>query len=130
MPGQAYFIPTKSPLSKGCFDTCTTIAEKKTKTIYRQERVIHVPFQFTREKHVIIFFPFHYFLVFFLVDLNPDPELKNIIDKLANFVARNGPEFEKMTKHKQMNNPKFNFLYGGEFFNYYQCKVATEQQRK
>ncbi|XP_022087763.1 calcium homeostasis endoplasmic reticulum protein-like [Acanthaster planci] len=57
-----------------------------------------------------------------------DPELKNIIDKLANFVARNGPEFEKMTKHKQMNNPKFNFLYGGEHFNYYQCKVATEQQ--
>ncbi|XP_071799531.1 calcium homeostasis endoplasmic reticulum protein-like isoform X2 [Asterias amurensis] len=57
-----------------------------------------------------------------------DPELKNIIDKLANFVARNGPEFEKMTKHKQMNNPKFNFLYGGEYFNYYQCKVATEQQ--
>ncbi|KAL3868996.1 hypothetical protein ACJMK2_041734, partial [Sinanodonta woodiana] len=57
-----------------------------------------------------------------------DPELKNIIDKLANFVARNGPEFENMTKQKQKDNPKFSFLYGGEYFNYYQYKVTTEQQ--
>lgn len=59
-----------------------------------------------------------------------DPELKNIIDKLANFVARNGPEFEQMTKHKQKGNPKFVFLYGGEYFNYYQYKVTTEQASK
>ncbi|KAI8521523.1 hypothetical protein Bbelb_012770 [Branchiostoma belcheri] len=57
-----------------------------------------------------------------------DPELRNIIDKLANFVARNGPEFEKMTKQKQKDNPKFKFLFGGEFYNYYQYKVTTEQQ--
>ncbi|XP_068630512.1 calcium homeostasis endoplasmic reticulum protein isoform X2 [Battus philenor] len=56
-----------------------------------------------------------------------DQELRNIIDKLAQFVARNGPEFEKMTKNKQKNNPKFSFLYGGEYFNYYQYKVTTEQ---
>ncbi|KAA5586358.1 hypothetical protein F3H15_37825, partial [Pseudomonas aeruginosa] len=47
-----------------------------------------------------------------------DQDLRNIIDKLAQFVARNGPEFEKMTKNKQKNNPKFSFLYGGEYFNY------------
>ncbi|CAB1314078.1 unnamed protein product [Coregonus sp. 'balchen'] len=29
-----------------------------------------------------------------------DQELKNVIDKLAQFVARNGPEFEKMTMEK------------------------------
>lgn len=56
-----------------------------------------------------------------------DIELRNIIDKLAQFVARNGPEFEQMTKTKQKGNPKFQFLYGGEYFNYYQYKVTTEQ---
>lgn len=56
-----------------------------------------------------------------------DTDLRNIIDKLAQFVARNGPEFEQMTKNKQKGNPKFQFLYGGEFFNYYQYKVTTEQ---
>ena len=59
-----------------------------------------------------------------------DPELKNIIDKLANFVARNGPEFEQMTKQKQKGNPRFSFLYGGDHFNYYQYKVTTEQASK
>ena len=57
----------------------------------------------------------------------PDQELKNIIDKLAQFVARNGPEFEQMTKSKQKENPKFSFLFGGDYFNYYQYKVTTEQ---
>jgi len=57
-------------------------------------------------------------------------ELKNIIDKLANFVARNGPEFEHMTKQKQKDNPKFSFLFCGEYFNYYQYRVTTEQAGK
>ncbi|PIK40312.1 Calcium homeostasis endoplasmic reticulum protein [Apostichopus japonicus] len=56
-----------------------------------------------------------------------DPEVKNIVDKLANFVARNGPEFEKMTKQKQKDNPKFQFLFGGEHFQYYISKVKREQ---
>lgn len=62
--------------------------------------------------------------------LFPDQELKNIIDKLAQFVARNGPEFEQMTKSKQKDNPKFSFLFGGDYFNYYQYKVTTEQASK
>ncbi|XP_035222086.1 calcium homeostasis endoplasmic reticulum protein-like isoform X2 [Stegodyphus dumicola] len=56
-----------------------------------------------------------------------DQELKNIIDKLAQFVARNGPEFEHMTKQKQKDNPKFSFLFGGSYFHYYQYRVTTEQ---
>ena len=40
----------------------------------------------------------------------PDSDQKNIIDKLAQFVARNGPEFENMTKNKQKGNPKFQFF--------------------
>ncbi|XP_031431002.1 calcium homeostasis endoplasmic reticulum protein isoform X2 [Clupea harengus] len=58
-----------------------------------------------------------------------DQELRNVIDKLAQFVARNGPEFEKMTMEKQKDNPKFSFLFGGEFFGYYKYKLAIEQQQ-
>ena len=53
--------------------------------------------------------------------------MRNIIDKLANFVARNGPEFEQMTQQKQKDNPKFQFLFGGEYNGYYKWKVACEQ---
>ncbi|RXN10314.1 calcium homeostasis endoplasmic reticulum isoform X1 [Labeo rohita] len=58
-----------------------------------------------------------------------DQELRNVIDKLAQFVARNGPEFEKMTMEKQKDNPKFSFLFGGEYFGYYKYKLAIEQQQ-
>uniref|UniRef100_A0A672FDX9 Calcium homeostasis endoplasmic reticulum protein n=1 Tax=Salarias fasciatus TaxID=181472 RepID=A0A672FDX9_SALFA len=43
-------------------------------------------------------------------------------------VARNGPEFEKMTMEKQKDNPKFSFLFGGEHFGYYKLRLAAEQQ--
>ena len=56
-----------------------------------------------------------------------DQELRNIIDKLAQFVARNGPEFEHMTKTKQRDNPRFQFLFGGEHYHYYTYKVNAEQ---
>lgn len=56
-----------------------------------------------------------------------DQEIKIIIDKLASFVARNGPEFEHMTMEKQRNNPKFGFLFGGEQNLYYRWKVSSEQ---
>uniref|UniRef100_A0ACB8F198 Uncharacterized protein n=1 Tax=Sphaerodactylus townsendi TaxID=933632 RepID=A0ACB8F198_9SAUR len=56
-------------------------------------------------------------------------ELRNVIDKLAQFVARNGPEFEKMTMEKQKENPKFSFLFGGDFYGYYKYKLALEQQQ-
>lgn len=58
-----------------------------------------------------------------------DQELRNVIDKLAQFVARNGPEFEKMTMEKQKDNVKFSFLFGGEYFTYYKYKLAMEQQQ-
>lgn len=61
--------------------------------------------------------------------LGPDQELRNVIDKLAQFVARNGPEFEKMTMEKQKDNPKFSFLFGGEYFSYYKYRLTMEQQQ-
>ena len=56
-----------------------------------------------------------------------DPDIRNIVDKLATFVARNGPEFERMTMEKQRNNPKFQFLFGGDHHPYYRWKVMAEQ---
>jgi len=32
-----------------------------------------------------------------------------------------------MTKQKQKDNLKFSFLYGGEYYNYYQYKVNSER---
>ena len=58
-----------------------------------------------------------------------DSQLANIIDKLAKFVARNGPEFEQMTKNKQKDNLQFAFLQQhNEYFNYYQFKVMEERR--
>lgn len=58
-----------------------------------------------------------------------DTQLTNIIDKLAEFVARNGSDFEQMTKIKQQNNSKFSFLQNNsEFFNYYQFKVLEARR--
>lgn len=70
-------------------------------------------------------FIFCRFLIFVIVLV--DHELRTIIDKLAVFVARNGPDFEQMTKTKQKDNPKFEFLFGGRHFDYYLRKVSTEQ---
>lgn len=56
-----------------------------------------------------------------------DLSLRNIIDKLAEFVARNGKEFENITKAKQQGNPRFGFLFGGEYNQYYQWRVKAEQ---
>ncbi|KAM7535710.1 hypothetical protein Aperf_G00000101112 [Anoplocephala perfoliata] len=52
-----------------------------------------------------------------------DPQRLAVIDKLAQFVARNGPDFEHMTMEKQYGNPDFSFLFGGEFSDYYKRKV-------
>lgn len=59
-----------------------------------------------------------------------DAETRTIIDKLAEFVARNGPDFESITKKKQLTNPKFGFLYGGAHYNYYKYRVCMEQRSK
>ncbi|XP_054161737.1 splicing factor 3A subunit 1-like [Oppia nitens] len=59
----------------------------------------------------------------------PPPELRNIVDKTASFVARNGPEFESRIQQNEQNNPKFNFLKPGDPYNaYYQhkCKEFRE----
>lgn len=61
----------------------------------------------------------------------PPPEVRNIVDKTASFVARNGPEFESRIRQNELNNPKFNFLNTGDPYNaYYQHKVKEIRDGK
>ncbi|KAA8520996.1 hypothetical protein F0562_011669 [Nyssa sinensis] len=52
-----------------------------------------------------------------------DPELQKRIDKLVEYSAKNGPEFESMIREKQQDNPAYSFLFGGEGHNYYRYKL-------
>lgn len=45
------------------------------------------------------------------------------IDKLAEYAAKNGPDFEKMIREKQQDNPAYNFLFGAEGHGYYRYKL-------
>lgn len=52
-----------------------------------------------------------------------DPELQKRIDKLVEYAAKNGPEFEAMIREKQHDNPEYSFLFGGEGHSYYRYKL-------
>ena len=61
----------------------------------------------------------------------PPPEVRNIVNKTASFVARNGPEFEQRIKQNEINNAKFNFLNVGDPYHaYYQHKVNEIREGK
>ncbi|KAI5727525.1 hypothetical protein M8J77_003331 [Diaphorina citri] len=61
----------------------------------------------------------------------PPPEVRNIVDKTANFVARNGPEFESRIRQNEIGNPKFNFLSPGDPYHaYYQHRVKDIREGK
>lgn len=56
--------------------------------------------------------------------LQPVGDAKEIIDKTATFVARNGPNFEQKILAKEKDNPKFGFLRpGNPYYAYYQQKI-------
>nr|DAD20594.1 TPA_asm: hypothetical protein HUJ06_022057 [Nelumbo nucifera] len=52
-----------------------------------------------------------------------DPELHKRIDKLVEYAAKNGPEFEVMIREKQRDNPDYSFLFGAEGHDYYRYKL-------
>jgi Surp module len=56
-----------------------------------------------------------------------DPEMKKVIDNMAEFVSKNGVEFEKMVRARQKDNPKLSFLHGGPFAAYYDYIVACRR---
>ncbi|XP_043688046.1 calcium homeostasis endoplasmic reticulum protein isoform X2 [Telopea speciosissima] len=53
----------------------------------------------------------------------PEPELHKRIDKLVEYAAKNGPEFESMIRDKQQDNPAYSFLFGAEGHDYYHYKL-------
>uniref|UniRef100_A0A0D6QZE4 Splicing factor 3A subunit 1 n=1 Tax=Araucaria cunninghamii TaxID=56994 RepID=A0A0D6QZE4_ARACU len=62
--------------------------------------------------------------------IHPPPDIRNIVDKTAQFVARNGPEFEKRILANEKNNAKFNFLNPSDPYHaYYQHRVSEFRQQ-
>uniref|UniRef100_A0A915AV04 Calcium homeostasis endoplasmic reticulum protein n=1 Tax=Parascaris univalens TaxID=6257 RepID=A0A915AV04_PARUN len=58
-----------------------------------------------------------------------DEEEQNIIGRLAEFVAKNGAEFEERTREKQYGNPRFAFLFGGQYSDYYRFRLMQELRK-
>ncbi|KAH9605163.1 hypothetical protein KSS87_023018 [Heliosperma pusillum] len=57
--------------------------------------------------------------------IHPPPDIRNIIDKTSQFVAKNGPEFEKRIVASNAGNVKFNFLIASDPYHaYYQHKLS------
>ncbi|PIN24281.1 Splicing factor 3a, subunit 1 [Handroanthus impetiginosus] len=55
----------------------------------------------------------------------PPPDIRNIVDKTAQFVAKNGPEFEKRIIANNEGNAKFNFLRASDPYHaYYQHRLS------
>eukprot|EP00466_Bigelowiella_natans_P017034 jgi/Bigna1/146561/aug1.117_g21269 len=58
----------------------------------------------------------------------PNNELKDRIDKMAEYYIRNGPRFEQMTLMKQGDNPMFQFLKRGNAeHRYYRWRIYSQQ---
>lgn len=70
----------------------------------------------------------------------PPPNVQPIVDKMAEYAANNGEEFEKTVLEKNKNDPRFSFLRpGNEYHAYYATKKllcltklreASERQRE
>ncbi|KAK4258189.1 hypothetical protein QN277_007662 [Acacia crassicarpa] len=57
--------------------------------------------------------------------IHPPPDIRTIVDKTAQFVAKNGPEFEKRIIANNAGNVKFNFLNSSDPYHaYYQHRLA------
>lgn len=52
-----------------------------------------------------------------------DSDLQKRIDKLVEYAAKNGPQFEALMKDKQKENPAYAFLFGAEGHEYYRYRL-------
>ncbi|XP_065869799.1 SURP and G-patch domain-containing protein 1-like protein isoform X6 [Euphorbia lathyris] len=68
------------------------------------------------------------------VDVAPpspgDPTVKNVADKLASFVAKNGRQFENITRQKHPGDTPFKFLFDKSCsdYKYYEFRLAEEER--
>ncbi|XP_058090326.1 probable splicing factor 3A subunit 1 [Magnolia sinica] len=57
--------------------------------------------------------------------IHPPPDVRTIVDKTAQFVAKNGPEFEKRILANNTGNAKFSFLSSSDPYHaYYQHRIS------
>ncbi|KAL6567172.1 hypothetical protein OROGR_000840 [Orobanche gracilis] len=57
--------------------------------------------------------------------IHPPPDIRNIVDKTAQFVAKNGPEFEKRIVANNEGNAKFDFLRApNPYHAYYERRLS------
>ncbi|KAJ5110823.1 Pre-mRNA splicing factor PRP21 like protein-domain-containing protein [Penicillium argentinense] len=55
----------------------------------------------------------------------PPKDIRDIIEKTAGYVVRNGPIFEDRIRQKEKNNPKFSFLTPSDAYNaFYQYRLS------
>lgn len=55
----------------------------------------------------------------------PPKEIKNILEKTAGYVARNGASFEERIREKEKHNPKFSFLsLNDAYYAYYAWRLS------
>ncbi|KAL8542361.1 hypothetical protein ACS0TY_003287 [Phlomoides rotata] len=68
------------------------------------------------------------------VDIAPpspsDPTVKKVADKLASFVAKNGRQFEHVTRQKNPGDTPFKFLFDESCsdYKYYEYRLSEEQK--
>ena len=61
----------------------------------------------------------------------PPPEVRNIIDRTAEFVARNGAAYEAKVRDSEIGNNKFNFLHPTDPYHaYYRMRVNEFKEGK
>ncbi|KAL3138387.1 hypothetical protein ABBQ32_006189 [Trebouxia sp. C0010 RCD-2024] len=61
--------------------------------------------------------------------IQPPPDIRAIVDKTAQFVAKNGTQFEGRILANEKDNPKFNFLRTADPFHAYYRHMVTEHQK-
>ncbi|CAG8562523.1 13359_t:CDS:10 [Ambispora leptoticha] len=61
----------------------------------------------------------------------PPPDIRNIVDRTAVFVARNGVQFEERIRENEKHNAKFSFLNPNDPYHaYYQYKITETKEGK
>lgn len=67
--------------------------------------------------------------MYFVGMVPPPPNLQPVVDKTAEYVAKNGEHFESTIILKHLNDAKFDFLHPWNQYNrYYKSKVADYKE--
>eukprot|EP00055_Hartaetosiga_balthica_P009492 m.37923 g.37923 ORF g.37923 m.37923 type:complete len:749 (+) comp6768_c0_seq1:8-2254(+) len=59
----------------------------------------------------------------------PPPDIKVISEKLAKYIAKNGPEFRETVVERNGRDPKFGFLHEGHMYHAYFVDVLKEERK-